>query len=127
VSERYNQFLANRGAQENLSKPQFFHGSADNFEPGDKIDPRQAYERVSPEAQQGRAYFTTDRAKASFYADRASAKRGAPPRVYQVEPMGEYRQDMMTKRSPENKVTAAPLKVLGEENPVDWKQTHYER
>ena len=125
VSERYNQWLSDRGAQENLSKPQFYHGSADHFETGDTIDPGKPYERVGPESMPGQAYFTTDKVRASFYADRASKKRGTPPRVYQVEPQGDYRQDRMTRRSPENKVTSSPLKVVGEEPRVDWQKTHH--
>lgn len=107
--------------------PQFYHGSADEFDAGHLIDPSNPYDKVGPESASGRVYFTTDQAKASFYADRAAQKRGRAPRVYRVEPTGDYRQDMMTRRSPENKVTSAPLRVLGEAGYIDWKSTHYVR
>jgi Rifampin ADP-ribosyl transferase len=107
--------------------PQFYHGSADDFSEDDLIDPRKSYDKVGPESQSGRVYFTSDPAKASFYADRAAEKKGTPARVYTVHPQGEYRQDLMTRRSPENKVSEYPLRVTGEAPYVDWKKTHYQR
>lgn len=112
-------------AEENLG-PQWFHGSSSthDYQPGHVIDPSQPHEQAGNESSSSAAYFTSDRAKASFYADRAATKFGGEPTVYTVEPQGEHRHDMMTKRSPENRVTNSPLTVTGRADYYNWGNTH---
>jgi hypothetical protein len=113
-------------ATEHLSPAQFFHGTSAHWESGDMIDPNQAHAKTFNVSQSDRVYFTSDPARASFYADRAAEKHGGEPRVYQVEPTGQHIQDLQT-RSPENRQTKHPLRVVGAVNQVDWKQTHHVR
>jgi hypothetical protein len=100
-------------AQDNLSPQQFFHGTSHEYSEGALIDPRQPHDRHS-ESLNSSVYFTTDVHRAKFYADRSAGKWGGEARVYNVEPTGEYHQDFQTRRVPENRMTSAPLRVLGE-------------
>lgn len=109
-----------------LQGAQFFHGTSHEYEPGDLIDPSQPHERTFKVSQSDRVYFTSDPARASFYADKAHAKFGGARNVYAVEPTGQHLQDLQT-RSPENRQTKHPLRVVAAHPYVDWQATHHVR
>lgn len=101
-------------AQDNLSPYQFYHGTNDEHQPGDLIDPSQPHPRVHNISLHNQVYFTTDIERGRFYADYARKNRGGQPHVYGVEPTGEYHQDVQTLRVPENKTSRHPLRIVGE-------------
>jgi hypothetical protein len=99
--------------QDNLG-PQWYHGTNQAHDVGDLIDPAAPHERVHGISHNDRVCFTSDIRRAQFYAGLATEKFGGEAKVYNVEPTGEYHQDLQTMRVPENKTTKSPLRVLGE-------------
>jgi hypothetical protein len=85
-------------AQDNLSRPQFFHGTDAKFAPGDLLTPRGAnqYGRQETESGRGYVFMTGDQDQARNYA---AARAGGGNwqiqggHVYQVEPTGKYQED----------------------------------
>jgi rifampin ADP-ribosyltransferase len=114
-------------ASDNLNEKQFYHGTNRPYASGDVIDPREKHDRVHNISQSDRVYMTTDPARASFYADKAADKFGGEPKVFKVEPTGPYNQDTQTLRTPENKTTKHPVRVVAEHPYTDWKAAHHER
>jgi rifampin ADP-ribosylating transferase len=102
-------------AHDNLSQPQFFHGSAHDFSPGDVIDPAQSHESVNKSTPSGHAAFTTNSNKAETYGHMAAAKstgEWGKGHVYQVEPTGSYEKDTGG-NAHDSFLTSNPIRVLG--------------
>ncbi|WP_432496735.1 NAD(+)--rifampin ADP-ribosyltransferase [Kineococcus gypseus] len=95
----------------------FFHGTRADLRAGDLLRPgfRSNYR---PEVVMNHVYFTALRDGAGLAAELAAGN--GPPRVYVVEPTGDYEDDpnVTDRRFPGNPTrsyrSAAPLEVVGE-------------
>jgi rifampin ADP-ribosylating transferase len=104
-----------------LDEGPFFHGTKANLRAGDLLSAgfRSNYR---PEVVMNHIYFTALRDGAGLAAELAPGD--AEPRVYEVEPTGEFENDpnVTDKKFPGNPTrsyrSTAPLKVVGEV--VDW-------
>ena len=106
---------------EPLDDGPFFHGTKAHLTPGEFLTAgyRSNYR---PEVLMNHIYFTALRDGAGLAAELAAGD--APPRVYLVEPMGEFENDpnVTDKKFPGNPTrsyrSTQPLKVIGEV--TDW-------
>lgn len=106
---------------EALDEGPFFHGTKADLRPGDLLTAgfRSNYR---PEVVMNHVYFTALRDGAGLAAELAEGR--AEPRVYLVEPTGEWENDpnVTDKKFPGNPTrsyrSTAPLRVLGEVH--DW-------
>lgn len=109
-------------AQDNLSPPQFFHGTHAVLKPGDMIEP--GHEANSDVSIAGKVYFTPQLETARGYAF-AGSFRGekAGEYTYRVEPTGEHELDpdgLWARRGEPlrgSRMSGHPLRVLGEVRP----------
>lgn len=81
-------------AHDHLNRVQFYHGTTAELGQGDTIEPGHPEnypvdEKTYPNPGSD-VYFTSNQRMAQGYADRASGKRGGYPKVYEVEPTGDY-------------------------------------
>jgi hypothetical protein len=67
---------------------QFFHGTSQQFQPGDLIEP--GHDSPFGDTPRKRVYVADSHSLASFYARFAARQSGVPSRaaVYRVEPLG---------------------------------------
>lgn len=106
-------------AEDNLNPQQFYHGTFHTFSPGDVVDPSEPHAANHELSAPGTAYFSSDVSSASFWARRAVTHSApdASPRVYQVEPLGEFGHDGSVRRG---YATKHPLRVVGETGLYDY-------
>lgn len=117
-------------ASDNLSGPQFFHGSKYPFKPGELITPPAEGEATHNSSTDGWTFFHPDPRVADQFANRAdqhvtasrAAANGLPalPRnkqylskVYQVEPTGPYEPDEDYAGEEGSLRSQHPLRVIG--------------
>lgn len=106
---------------ETLDEGPFFHGTKADLEIGDELSAgfRSNYR---PEIVMNHIYFTALRDGAGLAAELAAGD--APPRVYQVEPTGEFENDpnVTDKKFPGNPTRSfrsrQPLRIVAEV--LDW-------
>jgi hypothetical protein len=107
---------------------EFFHGTVSHFHPGDEILPGHAPVHrfmSSPE----HSYATTSEDSAWHYAELAWnwKPEAKAPRVYKVEPIGEYEDDDNSNTSLGDKRSKSGWRVLGElPTPEHWKEEEEE-
>ena len=97
--------------------PQFYHGTAAQLVPGqDAIEPGHA-PNFTPESD-NMVHFTNDPGHAAGYADKAYARNASGrPRVYQVEPTGNYDLHMEVRPGRSIYRSASPLRDVREIEP----------
>jgi hypothetical protein len=99
--------------ERNLNTRQFFHGTNQEREEGDVIDPKQPHERVHRSSFPNSAYFTKYAEEAAMHAQFAVNRSGGEPHVYKVEPTGSYQPDTQ-QRQGGSYTTQSPLRITGE-------------
>ena len=98
----------------------FFHGTASEFQPGDRIDPGQ---ELGARRGQGHVYATTDQRAALNYGRYKAMARHAgygedvPGRAYEVEPAGSMERDDTVDERFGAWRTASPMRVIREIEP----------
>ncbi len=99
-------------AHDAMNQRQFFHGTTAALTPGtDQVEP--GHEPVWGDSNDEHVYFTSNRKAAGDWAGK-SAKYdlgGAPPRVYKVQPTGDFEVDKQSANSYRSK---APLNIVEE-------------
>jgi hypothetical protein len=89
-----------------LNPVQFFHGSVDDFETGQKLTVEGAH---AAGAGDEHVFFTSDAGHAATVAGYRAFSSGKEPKVYQVHPEGEYEGDDLD--GPGSYRTKAPLRI----------------
>lgn len=104
-----------------LDEGPFFHGTVANLKVGDLLTAGRA-SNYRPEVVMNHIYFTAVVDGAGLAAELAAelAEHDATPRVYEVEPIGEFENDpnVTDKKFPGNPTrsyrSSSPLRVVGE-------------
>lgn len=96
-----------------------YHGTSAVLNPGDVIEP--GHEANFDSSTPGHVYFTDEGryGAAVGFAKRAARKTGGQPRVYRVEPLGEYEKDPDFAVSGGSYRTKHPMRVIEEDE--YWK------
>jgi rifampin ADP-ribosylating transferase len=78
-------------AIDNLSPPQFYHGTTAKLSVGDHITVGHDKNMLQP-GKSTQTYFADTHSSASKYADYVAKESGGSAHVYSVEPTGGYRR-----------------------------------
>lgn len=78
--------------EEDLGDLTFFHGTNQNFNPGDFVKPPSETNNISEKGRKknlNQVFFTLDKDSAKIYAGRAVQALGGQPHVYVIKPLGD--------------------------------------
>lgn len=104
-----------RNALKEASEEIYYHGTNQQFSPGDTIDPPLVTGNISEKGRKknlDKVFFTRDKGSAKIYAGRAVQSLGGEPYVYIVKPVGDVE---WLNRTPGTTVLMAPKAVVIEE------------
>jgi hypothetical protein len=104
-------------AVDNISPPQFFHGTTSELKAGDMITTGRDKNMLQP-GKSTQTYFADTHRSAAKYAAYNAKNQGGTPHVYGVEPTGEYKRAGGRVKGGEwvesEYASDHPLRVMGE-------------